>query len=94
MEKVLVFKNINSRNYWFKYVVNYFKINDIDAKANLNCKEIQINEDVLLFKTENEIDERFRAGRHNTGYYTNLEKRFEKDFIRTLGVIIWEKEKH
>lgn len=94
MEKVLVFKNINSLKYWFKYVVNYFKINDIDAKVDLNRKEIQINEDVLLFKTENEIDERFRAGRHNTGYYTNLEKRFEKDFIRTLGVIIWEKEKH
>lgn len=94
MEKVLVFKNINSLKYWFKYVVNYLKINDIDAKADLNRKEIHISEDVLLFKTENEIDERFRAGRHNTGYYTNLEKRFEKDFTRTLGVIIWEKEKH
>lgn len=92
MEKILIFKNNNSCNYWFKYVINYLKINGFIFKGLLYAKQIWINENILIFKPEYEVDEKFKSGRHYSQYYYDMDEKFEKDFIGNLVEVIYGKE--
>lgn len=92
MEKILIFKDMNCCNYWFRYVIKYLKLNEILCKVYLYSREIWINGDRILFKSKYEADEKFKIGRHNSQYYYDMEEKFEKNFIGNLGEIIYGKE--
>lgn len=92
MEKILMFKTLNSCRYWFKYVINYLKMNGFIFKTLLYSQQIWINENILIFKPEYEVDERFKVGRCYAKYYIDMDSRFEKDFIGNLGEIIYGQE--
>lgn len=69
MEKILVFENNNSRNYWFKYIIKELKNKWVLLKVYFSSKEIWLNGDRIMFITLKEDTLSFEVGRHNACYY-------------------------
>lgn len=88
MEKVLIFENSKTRNYWFKYIVSYLRNNGFICKVYLYASEIWINGNRIIFKTMKEINNIFMAGRRDTLYYKNIENKLEENFKEILGEIL------
>lgn len=96
MEKVLVFMTNNSRDYWFKYVINRLKKGldgrGIYFKTYLSSKEIWFNGNRIMFVTTIEIDEKFKAGRHDALFIFNMENKLEMKFEETLKEIFLDRK--
>lgn len=90
MEKVLVFENNRSKEYWFRQILKLLSSQDVIFKAYLYSYEIWFNGNRILFKSEAEINRLFTIGRHNTKYYNDMENRLENNFIVTLKEIFNE----
>lgn len=90
MEKVLIFENNRSREYWFRRILKIFSNQDVSLEAYLYKYEIWFNGNSILFKTEYDINNIFTRGRHNTKYYNDMENRLENNFIETLKEIFDE----
>lgn len=90
MEKILVFENNNSRNYWFKYIVKELKNKWVLFKVYFSSKEIWINGNRIMFITLKENTNSFKAGGHDrfTRYYHFMEDRLENNFKETLEEIL------
>ena len=90
MEKVLIFENNRSKEYWFKRILKIFSNQNVFLKAYLYKHEIWFNGNRILFKTEYEINTSFDRGRHNTKYYNDMENRLENNFVEILKEIFDE----
>ena len=89
-ERILIFLNYHTLNYWFKYIVNFLKDNNIKCKVYRFDKEIIINNIKLVFIPEyNRI--RTIMFRHTSKIFGDLEESLEKDFIETLKEILSNK---
>lgn len=90
MEKVLIFENNRSKEYWFRRILKIFSNQDVFLKVYLYSYEIWFNGNRILFRSEYETNTRFTRGRHNTKYYNDMENRLENNFIETLKEIFDE----
>lgn len=88
MEKILVFKTKNSRDYWFKYIIKELKNKCVLFKVYFFSKEIWLNGDRIMFITLKEDTLSFEVGRHNSCYYYDMENGLENNFKRTLKEIL------
>lgn len=90
MEKVLIFENNRSKEYWFRRILKTLSNQNVSLKAYLYKHEIWFNGNRILFKTEYDINRLFTVGRHNTKYYNDMENKLENNFIETLKEIFDE----
>lgn len=90
--RILCFNNYSSLNYWFKDIVQFFRIKNINCKVRILEREIIINNIKLVFIPEYKI-EKVRIGRNTSKIFADLENELEKDFIGTLKEILNEKTK-
>lgn len=86
-EKVLIFINRETLNYWFNRICYILRKSSIDAKMTSWNKEIWINNIRIFFKTEEELKWQFLAGRHNIICFYNIEKKLDNNFIETFKEI-------
>ena len=77
-ERILVFSNYNTLNYWFKYIINFLKDDNIKCRVHTFNKEIMINNIKLIF-----IPQYKKIG--------TMMGSLEKDFIETLKEILSKK---
>lgn len=87
-EKVLIFINRNTLNYWFNRIGYILRKNSIDCKIIKWTKEIWINNIRIFFRTEEEVKWYFFAGRHDTIVIQDVESKLENNFKETLEEII------
>lgn len=92
MEKILVFKTKNSRDYWFKYIIKELKNKCVLFKVYFFSKEIWLNGDRIMFRTLKEMTSLFMAARDNTLFYRNMEYRLENYFKETMEDILLDGE--
>ena len=85
-ERILVFSNYNTLNYWFKYIINFLKDNNIKCRVYKLNKEIIINDIKLIFIPEYKRITTM-IGRYTSKIFGDL----EKDFIETLKEILAKK---
>lgn len=90
MEKVLIFENNRSKEYWFRLILKFLSNQGAFLKVYLYSYEIWFNGNRILFKSEYAINSEFTRGRHNTKYYNDMENRLENNFIETLKEIFDE----
>lgn len=88
MEKILVFEDNNSRNYWFKYIIKELKNKWILFKVYFSSKEIWINGNRIMFITLREKTKEVGRDDRFTRYYHFMEERLEYNFKETLEEIL------
>lgn len=92
MEKILIFENNDSKNYWFKYIVRKLS-NDLNGryilyKVYYHSKEIWSNGNRIIFLTlKQNIEDKGRSDKF-TRYYYFMENKLENNFKETLEEIL------
>ena len=89
-ERILVFSNYNTLNYWFKYIINFLKDDNIKCRVHTFNKEIMINNIKLIFIPQYKKIGTM-MGRYTSKIFGDLEESLEKDFIETLKEILSKK---
>lgn len=85
---ILVFKNSNSRGYWFDYIAECLNKNIMGIKKHSYNYEIEILDKIkICCITEANVD-KFLIGRHDYKVFTDLETRLEKHPKKMLGEIL------
>lgn len=87
-EKVLIFINRETLNYWFNRICYRLRKSSINCKMIKWTKEIWINNIKIFFKTEEELKWQFLSGRHNIICFYNIEKKLDNNFIETFKEIL------
>lgn len=87
-ERVLIFYNKKNANYWFDYMVRFFIQRNIFAKAYKSTRMIIVNNRIIYFKSEKEMDNSFKIGRHKAMYFFEAERQLEKNFLETTKELI------
>ena len=88
-ERVLIFNNVRNANYWFECMIRFFIQRNIFAKAYKATRMIIVNNRVIYFKSEKEINNNgFIKGRHEAMYFFEAERQLEENFIETTKELI------
>lgn len=87
MEKVLIFENNRSKEYWFKRILKIFSNQNVFLKAYLYKHEIWFNGNRIMFKTLREITDQNGYDKF-TIIYTNMEYRLENYFKETMEEVL------
>lgn len=87
-ERVLIFYNKKNANYWFDYMVRFFMQRNFFAKAYKATRMIIVNNRIIYFKSEKEMDNSFKIGRHKAMYFFEAEKQLEEKFLETTKELI------
>ena len=87
-EKVLIFINRETLNYWFNYICSILRKNSIDCRTIYWTKEILIGNIKIFLKTYEETKWQFFAGRHDIICFYNIENKLENNFKKTLKEIL------
>lgn len=87
-ERVLIFANKRNANYWFDYMIRFFIQRNIFAKAYKATRMIIVNNRVIYFKSEKEMNNSFKIGRHKAMYFFEAEKQLEEKFLETTKELI------
>jgi hypothetical protein len=93
MEKVLVFRKNNAKNYWFKYLINFLADKNINFNAHIDKSEIIFGDNKLKFISQYDA-EKYSVGKHDCLFISDMEYRFEKDFEGVLIKILMEVNKN
>jgi hypothetical protein len=88
-EKVLIFYNENSKNYWFHYVKDFLVNNNMNPKVYRSKYKISILGNNLKFISERDA-KKYAIGRHDALFIHNVETKFEREFLKTLILILKE----
>ena len=87
-ERVLIFDNRKNASYWFDRMIRFFMERKFFVKAYKATRMIIVNNRVIYFKGNKEIDTAFRTGRHKAMYFYNAEKQLEEKFLETTKELI------
>lgn len=87
MEKVLIFENNRSKEYWFRRILKALSNQNVFLKAYLYKHEIWFNGNRIMFKTLREITDQNGYDKF-TIIYTNMEYRLENYFKETMEEVL------
>lgn len=84
---VLVFETLNSLSYWFSYMTNYLRKNEVLLNVFRSTRSMMFKNQVVKFVVKNESIARYVKGRRNLSIIGGIEYDFEKDFEGTFNKI-------